>query len=360
MKSLKDVPSVTQVKEDTLLGITRQPPNTCPIINLLIFNSERSSGVFEVDIKVNPEDLYLDLNDLKDTVAQLHQWAIDVSNLYDNVDRTLVSEEQLEELDEYYNDIEDRLRHHYLEEVEHQAKNINKIIKEWEDLHTIYIEEEKEIEEETEKKKEFESDLADLDTDDDDYIDNKYDLKDKIERSDNDIYQLEKSLSKTNTKFDNYVEAGFKEITDEFSDSLEILRTNNDQMRQSTYTLKKSIIPFIKENFNLMQPMCYLKKLEKGHDNEISLGVLDRMSDYRAFSYVANYLFQNNIITQVQRDVFSKINDVDTFVDMVHGLGYKTVRYYKKEDHYIQHPEVYCEKNIKNNKENNYKNIVKI
>lgn len=359
MKSLKDLPSITQVKEDTLLGITRQPPNTCPIINLLIFNSERSSTMLEVDINLNPEDLYLDLNELKDKVSQLHQWAVDVSNLYDTVDRALISEEDLETLDEHYNEIEDRLSHRYLEEVEHQAKNINKMIKEWEDLHTIYIDEEKEIAEETEKKEQFESDLADLDPDDDDYIDNKYDLKDKIERSENDIYQLEKSLSKTKTKFDNYIESGFKETTDEFSDCLETLRTNNDQIRQNTHTLKKSIIPYIKDNFNLMQPMTYLKKLEKGND-EISLGVLDRISDYRAFSYVANYLFQNNIITQVQRDVFSKINDVDIFVDMVHELGYKTVRYYKKEEHYIQHPEIYVEKNINNKKEKNYQNILKM
>lgn len=359
MKSLKDLPSITQVKEDTLLGITRQPPNTCPIINLLIFNSERSSTMLEVDINLNPEDLYLDLNELKDKVSQLHQWAVDVSNLYDTVDRALISEEDLETLDEHYNEIEDRLSHRYLEEVEHQAKNINKMIKEWEDLHTIYIDEEKEIAEETEKKEQFESDLADLDPDDDDYIDNKYDLKDKIERSENDIYQLEKSLSKTKTKFDNYIESGFKETTDEFSDCLETLRTNNDQIRQNTHTLKKSIIPYIKDNFNLMQPMTYLKQLEKGND-EISLGVLDRISDYRAFSYVANYLFQNNIITQVQRDVFSKINDVDIFVDMVHELGYKTVRYYKKEEHYIQHPEIYVEKNINNKKEKNYQNILKM
>lgn len=359
MKSLKDLPSIAQVKEDTLLGITRQPPNTCPIINLLIFNSERSSTMLEVDINLNPEDLYLDLNELKDKVSQLHQWAVDVSNLYDTVDRALISEEDLETLDEHYNEIEDRLSHRYLEEVEHQAKNINKMIKKWEDLHTIYIDEEKEIAEETEKKEQFESDLADLDPDDDDYIDNKYDLKDKIERSENDIYQLEKSLSKTKTKFDNYIESGFKETTDEFSDCLETLRTNNDQIRQNTHTLKKSIIPYIKDNFNLMQPMTYLKQLEKGHD-EISLGVLDRISDYRAFSYVANYLFQNNIITQVQRDVFSKINDVDIFVDMVHELGYKTVRYYKKEEHYIQHPEIYVEKNINNKKEKNYQNILKM
>lgn len=359
MKSLKDLPSIAQVKEDTLLGITRQPPNTCPIINLLIFNSERSSTMLEVDINLNPEDLYLDLNELKDKVSQLHQWAVDVSNLYDTVDRALISEEDLETLDEHYNEIEDRLSHRYLEEVEHQAKNINKMIKEWEDLHTIYIDEEKEIAEETEKKEQFESDLADLDPDDDDYIDNKYDLKDKIERSENDIYQLEKSLSKTKTKFDNYIESGFKETTDEFSDCLETLRTNNDQIRQNTHTLKKSIIPYIKDNFNLMQPMTYLKQLEKGHD-EISLGVLDRIIDYRAFSYVANYLFQNNIITQVQRDVFSKINDVDIFVDMVHELGYKTVRYYKKEEHYIQHPEIYVEKNINNKKEKNYQNILKM
>lgn len=360
MKSLKDVPSLNQVKEDTLLGITRQPPNTCPIINLLIFNSERSSAVFEVDINLNPEDFYLDINDLKDKVAQLHQWAVDVSNLYDTVDRALLSDEELEGLDEYYNEIEDRLSHRYLEEVEHQAKNINKMIKDWEDLHTIYVDEEKEIAEETEKKEQFESDLADLDPDDDDYIDNKYDLKDKIERSENDIYQLEKSLSKTKTKFENYVESGFKEVTDEFSDCLETLRTNNDQMRQNTHTLKKSIIPYIKHNFNLIQPMSYLKELEKGNSDEISLGVLDRMNDYRAFTYLSDYLFKNEIITKIQRDVFSKINDIDTFVGMVQELGYNTVRYYAKADHYIKNPELYLEKNIKNKQSNHYSSIPKI
>lgn len=360
MKSLKELPSLGQIKEDTLLGITNQPQNTCPIINLLIFNSERSSGVIEVDILLNPEDLYLNLNELKDKVSQLHQWAVDVSNLYDSVDRTLIPEDQLEELDEYYNDIENRLSYDHLREIEHQAKNINNTIQEWEKLHNIYVEESKEIEEENEKLSDLKSELDDLDSDDDDYIDNKYDLKEKVDRSENDIYQLEKSLSKTKTKFDNYVECGFKELTDEFSELLETLRTNNDEMRQNTHTLKKRIIPYIKHNFNLVQPMSYLKELEKGNNDEISLGVLDRINDYRTFTYLSDYLFKNEIITKIQRDVFSKINEIDTFVEMVQELGYNTVRYYAKADHYIKNPEIYLEKNIKNKQINHYNTIPKM
>lgn len=360
MKSLKNSPSLSQIKEDSLLEITNQPPNTCPIINLLIFNSERSSGVFEVDILLNPEDLYLDLNELKDKVAQLHQWAVDVSNLYESVDRTLIPEEQLEELDEYYNEIENRLSYDHLREIEHQATNINKTIQEWEKLHNIYVEESKEIEEENEKLSDLKAELDELDSDDDNYIDDKYDLTEKISIVDNDIYQLEKSLSKTTTKFNNYVECGFKELTDEFSELLETLRTNNDEMRQKTHTLKKNIIPYIKHNFNLIQPMSYLKELEKGNSDEISLGVLDRINDYRAFTYLSDYLFKNEIITKIQRDVFSKINDIDTFVGMVQELGYNTVRYYAKADHYIKNPEIYLEKNIKNKQSNHYSNIPKL
>lgn len=360
MKSLKELSSISQIKEDTLLGITNQPPNTCPLINALIFNSERSSVVYEVDILFNPEDMYLTLHELQDRVAQLQQWAVDVSNLFDEMDKDLIPEGHREDILEYYEDIEERLSLDYLDEVERQANNINKMIKEWETLHEAYIEEEKDLNAENDQLARFESEFEDLDMDDDDYIDNKYDLQEKIERSKNDIYQIEKSLSKTKTKFENYVECGFTEYTNEFSELLETLRSNNDGMRTSTHNLKKELIHFMDENVNLLQPMAYLKKLETGRDDEISLGLIDKSNVFVTYSKIGQYLMDKGVITQVQRDVISKIRDIDSLVDMMHGLGYKTVRYYTSEEKYVSNPEIYFEKNIKNKQVHNYNIIAKL
>jgi hypothetical protein len=360
MKSLKELSSVSQVKEDTLLGITNQPPNTCPLINALIFNSERSSVVYEIDILFNPEDMYLTLHELKDRVAQLQQWAIDVSNLFDEMDKELIPEGHREDILEYYEDIEERLSLDYLDEVERQATNINKMIKEWETLHEAYVEEDKELKEENDQLARFESEFEDLDMDDDDYIDNKYDLQEKIERSKNDIYQIEKSLSKTKTKFENYVERGFTEDTTEFSELLETLRSNNDCMRTSTHNLKKELVQFMDKNVNLLQPMAYLKKIEIGRDDELSLGLIDKSNVFVTYSKIGQYLLDKGVVTQVQRDVIGKTRDIDSLVDMMHSLGYKTVRYYTSEEKYVSNPEIYFEKNIKNKQGNNYNIIPKL
>jgi hypothetical protein len=360
MKSLKELSSISQIKEDTLLGITNQPPNTCPLINALIFNSERSSVVYEIDILFNPEDMYLTLHELKDRVAQLQQWAVDVSNLFDDADKDLIPEAHREDMLEYYTDVEERLNHDYLDEVERQATNINKVIKDWETLHESYVEEEKELNEENDQLARFESEFEDLDVDDDDYIDNKYDLEEKIERSKNDIYQIEKSLSKTKTKFENNVERGFADDAAEFSELLERLRSNNDNMRTNTHNLKKELVKFIDKEFNLLQPMAYLKKLETGRDDEISLGLIDKSNVFVNYSRIGQYLLDKGVITQIQRDVIGKTRDIDSLVDMMHSLGYKTVRYYTSEEKYVSNPEIYFEKNIKNKQGNNYNIIPKI
>ena len=360
MKSLKELSSISQIKEDTLLSITNQPPNTCPLINALIFNSERSSVVYEIDILFNPEDMYLTLHELQDRVAQLQQWAIDVSNLFDEMDKDLIPEGHREEILEYYKDIEERLSIDYLYEVESQATNINKMIKEWELLHESYVEENKEFNEENDHLSCLESKFEDLDIDDDDYIDNKYDLQEKIERSKNDIYQIEKSLSKTKTKFENYIEHGFTEYTTEFSELLEKLRSNNDNMRTSTHNLKKELVQFMGKNVNLLQPMAYLKKIETGRDDELSLGLIDKSNVFVTYSKIGQYLLDKGVVTQVQRDVIGKIRDIDSLVDMMQSLGYKTVRYYTSEDKYVSNPEIYFEKNIKNKQGNNYNIIPKL
>jgi hypothetical protein len=368
MKSLKDETSINQVKEDTLLGLTRQPPNTCPLINVLIFNSERSSITYEVDINFNPEDLILHTHDLESAVDQLHQWSRDVIDLFNAIDKTNMSQNELEKFeglcedifDDLHNDIEERLRDRTWRDVEKHSKNINKIIDDWIKYRDSYIEEESELNELNSEYREYKSSLEELDIDDENYERTRYDLKNTIDIMDNKIWYAEKSLSKTKTNFENYVESYFPDETEEFSAVLEKLRENNDCMRTSTHTLKKGLIQFVENEFNLMQPMDYLKKMETGRNDEISLGVIDRMSDYMVFSKLAGYLFKHDLVSTIQRDVLMKTNDVDAFVDMVHNLGYNTVRYYKNEKDYINHPEIYIEKNIKITQEKNYNSIPKI
>jgi len=356
MKSLKDQSSIKQIKEDTLLGITNQPPNTCPLINTLIFNDMRSSIVYEIDILFNPEDLKLDLNALDDRVGQLYDWARDVKNLYEGIDPVIIPEDTLEILKEYHEEVSDRLEIDYFDDIKRQARDINVMIEHWQGFHESYITEDKELEELNEQKSDLETELSDLDSDDDNYDVQKETLKDKIKDLEYDISHLEKSLYKIKWDFEKYVERDFADDTDSFSSLLEKLRSNNDNLRSNTHKLKKGIIEFIKNDYNLTQPMDYLKKFEAGRDDEISLGVID----YLAYSQISQYLFDKKIITQVQRNVMSRINDISSLVEMVNSLGYNTIRYYASPDHYLQNPEVYFEKNFKSQLGKNYNIVPKI
>lgn len=353
MKSLKNYSSIKQIKEDTLLGITNQPPNTCPLINTLIFNDMRSSILYEIDILFNPEDLKLHLNALDDRVSFLYEWARDVKELYESIDPAIIPEDVFETLKEHYEEVSERLDIDYTDDIQRQAKAINLMIDHWQSLHESYIAEDKELEDLNEQKSDLESDLADLDSDDEHYDDKKDTLKDKIRDVDYDISQLEKSLYKTKWDFEKYVERDFDDDATSFSSLLERLRANNDNLRSNAHSLKKGIIPFIEHNYNLIQPMDYLKKLETGRDDELSLGMID----YLSYVQIGQYLFDKKVITQVQRDVMCRINDVNSLLEMVHSLGYNTVRYYTSVENYKKNPEVYFEKNFKSELGKNY-NIV--
>lgn len=360
MKSLKDLSSIKQIKEDTLLGITNQPPNTCPLINTLIFNDMRSSIVYEIDILFNPEDLKLHLHALDDRVGLLYEWARDVKTIYEGIDLTTIPEDDLVLLKEYYSEVIESLDIDYTDDIQRQAKSINVMIDHWQVFHESYVTEEKELEDLNEKKSDLESELADLDVDEDGYYDKKDNLKDSIKDVNYDISQLEKSLYKTKWDFEKYVERNFEDDTDTFSSLLERLRANNDNLRRNAHSLKKGIIQFIEKDYNLTQPMDYLKKIETGRDDEISLGVIDLKNNYSTYYQISQYFYEKKLITQMQRDVMCKIKDVDSLVDMVHSLGYNTIRYYTSADHYINNPAVYFEKNFKNQLGKNYNIIPKI
>ena len=91
MKSLKNSPSINQISKDYLLGITKQPEITCPIINALQFSGNNRSKIYKCELGEDPSGLTVDTSELIKTIEKLKSWATDICDIYS--DNELVIED---------------------------------------------------------------------------------------------------------------------------------------------------------------------------------------------------------------------------------------------------------------------------
>lgn len=354
MKSLKDKTSINQISKDYLLKITKQPDITCPIINALQFSGNNRSKIYKCELGEDPSGLTVDTSELIKTIEKLKSWATDICDIYDDNELSIEDIDDRKNIEGLKSLVEQYIDQDYISEIEDYEKEINKIIDSWEEYNTNYEDQKSYIEELERKQDELENKLNNYDSDDEDdyaHIESiKYDISD-VER---DIDRASRHLESIERDFRYNVELDFDKAVENFTIFLETVRSNNDNMRTFAYELRESIVSFITDEYDLRQPMQYLKEIESGKDNEISLGILT----YPNFNQLMNYLGKNEIISPVQKQIMNKNFNKDELINLLQNIGYEKIRYYESEESFLSNKDLYKEievLKINNKKENKLK-----
>jgi len=354
MKSLKNTNSINQISKDYLLGITKQPEITCPIINALQFSGNNRSKIYKCELGEDPNYLEVDTRQLIKTIEKLKSWATDICNIYHDNNLIIEIESDKKDIEGLIKLVEEYVDHNYISEIEEHQKDINKIIDRWNDCNSKYEKEKEHIEELELNLRNLESSLDNYDSENEDdevHIDS---IKDEMSDIERDIDRAGRDLDDIEREFRFDVELDFDKAVIDFTEFLESVRTNNDNTRSYAYELRGMITSFIQDEYDLRQPMEYLKTLETGKNNEISLGILD----IHTITQVINYLASNEVISSIQKDILKKSLNKQELIGLLQNIGYEKIRYYESENAFLNNKELYKEIDllkIENKKENKLK-----
>lgn len=352
MKSLKNTKSINQISKDYLLGITKQPDITCPIINALQFSGNNRSKIYKCELGEDPSGLTVDTSELIKTIENLKSWATDVCDVYNDNELSIEDTDDRENIVGLINLVEQYLDQDYISEIQDHEKEINKIIDSWEEYNSSYEEQKSYIDDLEKKQEELETALDNYDSDNEDDYDEIESIKDNIFENERDTDRANRHLESIERDFRYDVEMDFDKAVENFTIFLEKVRSNNDNMRTFAYELRENLVTFIKDEYDLRQPMQYLKEIESGKDNEISLGILT----YPNFNQLMNYLERNEIVSPVQKKIMNKNFDKNELISLLQNIGYEKIRYYESDDSFLTNKELYKEvdllktKNVKENK----------
>lgn len=335
MKSLKEIPSVNQISWDYLLNISRQPKITCPLINTLQFSGTNKSRIERLSIEINPIKLILDTDNLLTLMSDLEKWSTDILDLsnslligdLENIDDNMII--QMEELTEL---MKKSLKIDYFVEIENQSNTINSCISEWLYIHNDYTSINNKINAIT-------MDIENSNNESDDLIT----MQLKLKESESLLVDYQSMITTLENTFENSILGDFIQKTNDFSDFLEIVRTHNDNLRSISHELESCIISIKKSNFSLLQPIDYLKRLETGSSNEISLGILKSDERDANFQDLCQYLKNNGVIEILQADILSKTKSAPDLFELLKTKGYEIIRYYETKDHFLTDKESYKE-----------------
>lgn len=338
MKSLKDKSSPHQISYDYILDIPKQPGITCPIINAMQFSGKRATRTFKTEIDEDPSSLFINTFELTYTVQQLERWAEAVIDYYEDFksDELKLSELHQESLEECVRDIRLKMDNNKNYEIEERAKEVNEYLYEWERLHEKYNRERDQLENLEKQYSDAQDEISDCDEEDE--PERFSELEQTIENLEEDIEDCKKEIENYEDDFRSNVGHHFDREADDFSSFLEIVRNNNDIMRMAATDLKRAIISHSPE---LLQPMEYLKKQEKGYDNEISLGVITNKDRPFHFEQICNYLKSHDVITSVQAKLLCIDKNKDELFKVLTDLGYSTIYYYDTKEPFLSTPELF-------------------
>lgn len=315
MKSLKYIASSRQLSDDYLLRINRQPGNTCPLINTLQFVGPESETLYSLSVAFDPSDLNIDSTPLVNRINELERWASDIVNLYDNA--SFPSSPELDVIHHFLDTIRDAIDSNPSKEILEYDLLINAKIDHWKELFDYYDSSSKEIDELK----------LSIDQDDGEHT---YDILERVSN-------LEQFMSNINEEFREVIETELRDLFEEHSKFLEIVRSNNDNMRICAHELEENYISMM----GIKSPMDFLKTLESGRPDEISLGIIRDDSlgiNDKLWSNTCNYLAYNNVITHVQAVLLYKSADYDLLFKNLSDNGYKTITYYDSIDTYLDNP----------------------
>lgn len=339
MKSLKNKNSYKQMSTDYMLGITRQPDNTCPLIDALIYEGNRRSKIYDLSVDYDPTHLRVDVNPLIERIRQLESWSEDVIGLFSEFDELVIDPDDREIFKTFIDEIELKINNNRNSEIRDGEKEINDLVDQWEELFDEYNDTLSILESKQKEISMLESDLDSEDPDDED--NNIKSIENKLEHARDEFSNYEDRLETIKSNFDYDVESRFNGVSESFSELLEEVRKNNDSMRMLTKALKTESFPYLENLYNLEQPIAYLKQIESGHDDEISLGVLDRTADNYFYLSISNYLSKHEVINDIQKKLFQKAQSVNDVVELLKEIGYKKIYYYENKESYISDPKNY-------------------
>jgi hypothetical protein len=350
MKSLKDIPSIRQVRLDHMLEITPQPDNTCPLIDPLIYIGRRRSPLYDLELDYEPSDLLLDESRLAERIETLELWASEVLDVYALIDKSSIDEEDFIDIDDYRKNIETKIANNKMHEVSSMVELINNIIYEWKDLHLDYLSIDRDLNRAEQEVYKLESNF-DLNDEDDGYIE----ALEGIEHAKEEVESIKEKLEDLKEEFNSDITRQFEKSIAKFTDLMEYVRANNDSLRQETKQLRDMVIQYVNHDFNVVQPMDYLKQLESGKPDEISLGLVDTDYYLHSFSNLTDYLKRNGVLSDIQIVLLRKTESLTDLLDGLKEMGYKKVMYYDDAKISMKYPEIYKEVNfndelIKDNK----------
>ncbi len=339
MKSLKEVNSYTQIQLDDLLRISRQPDNTCPLIDALIYEGNRRSKIYDLEISYDPSHLSVDTSSLVERISQLESWSEDLLSKFEDIKKYILDKDELNILEDVVKEIYLKIKNNKQFEIEYLEKEINEIVGEWNSLYDSYEDENNDLNKALELVNELEYKISLEDSEDDD--NNLDSLSAELEDAKYLVSQHEKSIDRLKSNFYINVERDFDSKIIEFSVLLESVRRNNDDMRAETISIRRHIMPILSQEFYLVQPLDHLKKIELGDDDEISVGVVDKIYFNRSVKKFSDYLKSNDVINEVQSKIFEKTSNINQIVDLLKEIGYKKIYYYESAKDFLDNPNNY-------------------
>lgn len=366
MKNItQPLPIISQISVDCLFGITQQPFDTCPFIDLLTFNGKEASRVYAVDISCDPSTLLINTQQLVDRTLVLHKWANDVAHLHDNIPSELIGKtdtNSMTKLNEYSLSIK-------LKSIENQraiqdklptlAKEINEKLTEA----VEYYDKNKKLSIQQREQSVIVKDLNDkLNGHDWSNVDGDpegimgAELKEELDFAKEELTFTDSDIFDNNAAFQDLCSDSFNYLIEELVNCLDDIRTNNINIRTQAYHIQTNLENVYQSTdyYNLKQPMDYLQKIDN-NEGVIALGVLFNKNDILTFTQLCSFLNRNHILNDVQKSVISNFSDKQMLIDLLHKSGYHTVRYYESADQYLANPEIYQESKIKPEQKNKLK-----
>lgn len=349
--------TISQISVDCLFGITRQPFDTCPFIDLLTFNGKEASRVYAVDINYDPSTLLIDTQQLLDRTLVLHKWANDVAHLHDSMPSELIVKTDMNSmstLNEYSSVIKSK-------NIENQtfvkdklpviAKDINEKLTE---AFKYYARNKKLSAQQKEQSARVAELNEKLDNQDWTNVDGDPEgimgaaLKEELDFEKKELTFTESDILDNNAVFQELCSDSFNYLVEELVNCLDGIRSNNIAIRTQAYHIQTNLENVYKstEYYNLKQPMDYLQKIDN-NEGVIALGVLSNKNDILTFTQLCSFLNRNHILNDLQKSVISNFSDKQMLIDLLHKNGYHTVRYYDSADQYLANPELYQESKIK-------------
>lgn len=355
---------MNQISYDELLKINKQPSNTCPVINCLLYSGHQKTRNVRFKIDSFDDTAIISSYELKDLymiVSKLDNWAYDILNIYDDLPENIKDNMKESNIENVIIEINRNLNLDYMPEIDNGVDIVNGIAEEIEKIIINYTDNIKEIDD-------LENEIGILSNKIGESEDN--DINYEIEETENNI----KKIYSEQDNLDSYFKSSenkFEHETDLFSELLEKLRERNDLLRQNTKELKSAIIEYASEYIDIYQPIDYLNKKNKKDDKIINIGLLNcqrspnylnifkKLKDQKYITseqneeyinYYKDYTNKNldfKAKYNIERNRF--INDdfaLKNILKFIKDNGYEGVRYYKNETEFMSDRENFIEHKI--------------